>query len=85
MICLKELRKEECSMKTTKPKTISVELTEEQQYLFLEFMKRADVIGHIIGFMDSAGLFDMKNASITLDIDKDGIIQHTTITRHFRR
>lgn len=66
-------------------KNIKVELTEEDAYLFKEFMKRIDVIGYIIGYMDATGVSELRNASITMDIDNNGIIQHTSITKHFRR
>jgi len=65
-------------------KTIKVELTEDEQHLFIEFRRRADVIAYLVGYMESIGVFDLANASITLDIDKDGIVQHTSITKHFR-
>jgi len=62
-----------------------VELTDEDALLFIEFQKHYEMIGYIIGYMNSIGVSDMKNMNITLDIDNNGIVQHTSFTRHFRK
>jgi len=62
-----------------------IELTDEDALLFIKFQQHYDTVGYIIGFMESTGILNVKNSSITMDIDKDGIIQHTSITRHFRK
>lgn len=66
-------------------KTTKVELTEQEAHLFREFMKRYEVIGYLVGYMESFGMFDMRNANISIDIDNDGIIQHTSVSRHYRK
>jgi len=66
-------------------KSTKIELTDEDAMLFMKFQQYYDVIGYLIGFMESTGMYNIKNSSITIDIDKDGIVQHTSITRHFRK
>lgn len=71
-------------MKTTKEPTVTIELTEDEQRLFLEFRRRINVIAPIIGYLDSFNRFDLCNTNISLDLDKEGIIKHTVITKHYR-
>lgn len=66
-------------------KTTKIELNEDEAKLFIEFRKRFDFIGYLVGYMETFGMFDLKSANIEIDIDKDGIIQHTAITKHYRR
>lgn len=64
---------------------IKVELTDEEAYLFREFQKRYEFIGYLVGYMDSIKAFDLRNMSIEMDIDQNGIVQHTSFTRHYRK
>lgn len=63
---------------------IPVYLTEDEAKLFVEFQKRYQVIAHLIGYMDSINIFELKNSSIQLDIDTTGKVSHTAVTKHYR-
>lgn len=71
-------------MPTIEEKKILVELTGPEAIMFREFMKRYETIAPLLGYMDATGIFDLKNMSIQIDIDKNGVVGHTSITRHFR-
>ncbi len=62
-----------------------IELTDDEARLFIEFRKRQEFIGHLVGYMESLNVFDLKNTSVTLDIDNIGIVSHMSVTRHFRK
>lgn len=80
MTFYQELKKEEYSMKNNKT---MVELDDTEALLFIEFRKHIDIIGYLVGYLQSFS--DINNCNVSLDIDKDGIIQHTAITKHFRK
>lgn len=61
-----------------------VEMTTEDALLFTKFRQHQEAVGYILGYMESLKLVDLRNMSITMDIDSNGIVQHTAITRHFR-
>ncbi|MCX6822103.1 MAG: hypothetical protein NTW30_04985 [Candidatus Aenigmarchaeota archaeon] len=61
-----------------------IELTKEDAKLFIEFQKHYVPVAHLLGYMDTLGLSDLKNMSIVMDIDSDGKVAHTSFTRHFR-
>lgn len=63
----------------------NIELTEEEALLFAKFREHQEVIGYLLGYMESIHVYDLKNMSLTMDIDNNGIVQHTSITRHFRK
>lgn len=65
-------------------KNITVNLSQEEAFLFAEFQKRYEVIAQLVGYMETVRIFDLKNMSIQIDIDSNGIVKHTAITRHFR-
>jgi len=65
-------------------KAVLIELSPADAFLFSEFQKRYEVLANLIGYMDAVKIFDLKNMSIQIDIDKNGIASHTSITRHFR-
>lgn len=62
-----------------------IELTDEEALLFLQFQKNYEVIGYILGYMDSLKTYDLRNMSITMDIDNTGTIRHCSFTKHFRQ
>lgn len=68
----------------TQEKKILVELTAGDAILFQEFQRRYEVIAPLVGYMDSLKVLDLRNMSLQFDIDKNGVISHTSITRHFR-
>lgn len=63
----------------------NVELTDEDAIMFLKFRERQALIGYLVGYMDSLKLVDLRNMSITMDTDNNGMVGHTSITRHFRK
>lgn len=63
---------------------IPVYLTPDDARLFVEFQKRYQVIGQLLGSMDALKISDMKNVSIVMDLDGAGKLQHTAITKHYR-
>lgn len=63
----------------------TIDLNNEEAVLFLKFRERQEIIGYLIGYMDSLNLVDLRNMSVTMDIDNNGIVGHTSITRHFRK
>lgn len=63
---------------------ILVELSPTDALLFAEFQKRYEVVAPLVGYMDAIKVFDLRNMSLQFDIDKAGVISHTSITRHFR-
>lgn len=60
-------------------------LEDEEAKIFLEFQKRFNVIASIVGTLDTFNTLDLKNSSLTLDFDNNGIIAHSSITKHYRR
>lgn len=60
-------------------------LTDEEIELFKNLQKHHEVIGYLIGYMESLKLTDLKNVNIQLDIDDKGIVGHMSITKHYRR
>lgn len=63
----------------------TVQLTEEEALAFTLFRKHQEAVGYIVGYMESLNIVDLRNMSITMDIDGNGVIGHTSITRHFRK
>lgn len=63
----------------------TISLSDEDAVLFIAFQKRYEVIAPLVGYMDSLNLIDLKNMSIVLDIDPQGVVGHMAITRHFRK
>ncbi len=62
----------------------TVEMTTEDALLFRKFREHQETIGYLLGYMESLKLVDLRNMSITMDIDNVGIVQHTSFTKHFR-
>lgn len=62
-----------------------VYLSPDEALLFVEFQRRYQTIASIIGNMEGMGLINLKNSSLTLDFDMNGVIQHSSITSHFRK
>lgn len=62
----------------------TVQLTEEDAYLFREFQKRYQVLAQLVGCMDSLKIVELKNVSVLMDIDNKGKVCHTAITSHYR-
>ncbi len=65
-------------------KLIVIELSKEDALLFKAFQENYQVVAPIVGFMDSLKMADLKNMTIQMDIDKNGVINHSSITRHYR-
>lgn len=63
----------------------TLQLTDEEAKLFMEFQKRHEVIGYVVGYMESLNMFDLKNMEITLNMDNEGIIKHMSLCRHYRK
>ena len=64
--------------------TTAVYMTEDDIKLFLVFQKNYQPVAHLLGCMDSLNIQDFKNVSIVMDIDQNGKLQHTAITKHYR-
>lgn len=64
---------------------IPVFLTADEALLFRQFQERFQIIASIVGSMDALNIKDIKNASLTMDFDGNGIINHSSITKHYRR
>lgn len=62
-----------------------IELTDEEGVLFLKFREHQEVIGYLLGYMESLNIIDLRNMNITLDIDGNGLVGHTSMTKHFRK
>lgn len=62
-----------------------IELTDEEALLFVQFQKHHEIVAYIVGYLESMKMVDLKNASVQMDIDPNGIITHCAITKHFRR
>ena len=71
-------------MPQNQSQTTTILLTSDEALLFKKFMQYHEVIGYIVGYLDVMGNDRMRNSQIILDIDKDGIINHSSITKHFR-
>ena len=63
---------------------VPIFLTKGEAMLFVEFQKRYQVLAHLIGCMDSLNILQLKNCSITLDVDTNGKVSHSAITVHHR-
>ena len=63
---------------------IPVYLSEDEAKLFIAFQKNYIVFAQLLGYMESTGTSNLKNMSIVMDIDNDGKVGHTAITRHYR-
>jgi len=64
---------------------IKVELTNEDALLFKEFQKHYELIAHILGVMTQLNINVLTNCNVSMDYDSNGIIQHTAITKHYKR
>jgi hypothetical protein len=64
---------------------ITIELTTVQAALLRDVEKHYEVLGYLIGYMDMLNISSLKNMSITLDIDDNGVIKHTAFTSHYRK
>ncbi len=60
-------------------------LSPDEAQLFVAFQKNYQLIANILGNMDSLGLSNLRNASMVLDFDMNGVIQHSSITKHYRK
>ena len=63
---------------------VTIELSEDQAKLFLEFQKRHEAISYLLGYMESVNVFNLKDMHIELDIGHTGMVEHMSITRHYR-
>lgn len=63
----------------------TLELTDEEAGLFLEFQKHYKVVAPIVGYMSSLKLVDLSNTQVVLDIGQTGLVQHMAITKHYRQ
>lgn len=66
------------------PKT-PVYLSPDEALLFIAFQKNYQLIANILGTMDSMGFTNLRSASVALDFDANGAIQHSSITKHYRK
>lgn len=67
-----------------KPQTVPVYLSEDDFKLFSMFQERYQVIAHLLGCMDGLNLDKLNNVSVIMDIDTNGKLAHTAITKHYR-
>lgn len=59
-------------------------LNEDEAKLFVEFQKRYALIGNIVGLLETAGLSQLKDATVVFEFDKTGRVTHSAITKHYR-
>jgi len=64
---------------------VKIELTDEEILLLRSMQKHMDVIGYMTGYLDTLNIYDLKNCQIVMDVDENGIVRHTSITKHFRK
>ena len=64
---------------------LPVYLSTDEAKLFLAFQKNYHTIAQVLGVMDSLGVKNMANGSLTLDFNSEGMIQHSSITKHYRK
>lgn len=62
-----------------------VYLSPDEAMLFMAFQKNYQVVARILGSMDALRINDISNASLTMDFDRDGLITHSSITKHYRK
>lgn len=67
------------------PDLITIELTNDQATLLRDVEKYYDVLGYLIGYMDTLNVKTLRNMSITLETDDKGIVRHTSFTSHYRK
>ncbi len=60
-------------------------LSSDEALLFKAFQQHYQVVARIIGSMEALRINDIANASVVMDFDANGIIQHSAITKHYRR
>lgn len=66
-------------------KPTTIHLNSDDALLFREFQRHYQLVGYIVGYLDSMGTDRLQNSQVVLDIDGSGIISHASITKHFRR
>lgn len=71
-------------MQTIIIEKIPVYLTADEAMLFVEFQKNYQIIAHLLGYMSSIHADTLKNTHLAFDIDNEGKISHTAITKHYR-
>lgn len=64
--------------------TTAVYLNESDAKLFILFQQHYQTVAHLLGCMEGLNIKDLKNVSVNMDIDKDGRLLHTAITKHYR-
>ena len=67
-----------------KENTTTIVLTDDEAKLFLEFQKHFQIIAYVLGAMALLNINIIKNASLTLDYDQNGKINHSVISQHYR-
>jgi hypothetical protein len=64
---------------------ITIELSEDKAILLRDVERHYEVIAPLIGYLDTLNIKSLKNMSITLETDGNGIVRHTSFTSHYRR
>lgn len=62
-----------------------VYLSPDEAMLFMTFQKNYQVIARILGSMEALKVNDLSNGTLTMDFDSGGVIQHSSITKHYRK
>lgn len=65
-------------------KQITTLLTSEELLMLKKFQEYQEPLVFLIGFMDALKIRDLKDMQITMDIDHQGVIKHTTALQHSR-
>lgn len=60
-------------------------LSSDEAMLFMAFQKNYQVIANIIGSMDALRVNNITNSTLTMDFDREGLIAHSSITKHYRK
>lgn len=68
----------------TKETTI-VYLDNDDALLFSKFQQYHDLIGYLVGYLESSPYKDLRSSQILLDTDHTGMIVHMAVTKHFRK
>lgn len=63
---------------------VQIDLKPEEAMLFVEFQKNYQVVAYLLGYLSSLKIAEMNNTNLTMDIDSNGKVSHTSITKHYR-
>lgn len=63
----------------------TIQLTDDEAKLFVEFQRNYQMIAHTLGVMRSLNLTNLNTCELTMHYDQTGSITHAQITKHFNK